>query len=441
MRLWRLNAVFWLLWLSLVTWFFFNGYDDPSSVFYDARRAYRAPFSNLRVREVEAFLRRAAKRPMPNRTTTTTTMTKTTGRPPLLCVGIPSISRQSEAFVGHAVGSLLDTLSPLERDLIFLVVLLADGDPSMHSAYRQDWLRRLPDEVLVYGDDGVAANSSANFRRLPARGPAERVEKMRLDHAALVETCRARNAPYFALVEDDVVASRDWFVRLRRALSHLESSGRDWIYLRLFYSEFLMGWNAEEWLGYSQVIAAAYGLLILLLLELRRRHRLGSSPGCVFVLALCLWMPAMIGLVFMVGRVSLRRLGPSPPEGVREMPNYGCCAQGLVFPRRHLQGLHDLLASPPFAFAGDQILEDYARDRGLARFALRDSVSHPGASSAEETTNQLPERTTQRFSAGQAVEQLQSIKRCIAPPAHDNRREAYMFHLRFRQFYGLETGG
>jgi hypothetical protein len=45
---------------------------------------------------------------------------------------------------------------------------------------------------------------------------------------------------------------------------------RDWMYLRLFYSEIFMGWNNEEIFDYLQVVILGYsGLIACLLLALR----------------------------------------------------------------------------------------------------------------------------------------------------------------------------
>ncbi|ODA83867.1 hypothetical protein RJ55_02383 [Drechmeria coniospora] len=386
MRASRANLVFWLAWLSLAVWCYHNSADDPSSIFYNPAKAYRLRFSTVRTSEVDRFLRQ-----------TNVTAPGTRQGPPQLCVGIPSINRTTESFLEHTVGSLVDGLTADERALVHIVVLLADRTPQTHAAYGQEWLGRLVDEVVVYADR-LAANATlpaANYHAIPfdVRGEPRgdgRVENMRLDHSVLVERCRGQEAPYFAFVEDDVIATRSWFAKFRSAVGHVEReterSGRDWIYLRLFYSELLMGWNAEESLHYAAGVVAAYTVLLLLFLELRRRHKIGpTAKGATqnfnhaAALVFCLWTPAVIALFFMAGRVSTHRLSPFPLSGVREMPNYGCCAQGLVFPNRHLDGFQRLLRDPPFAFAGDQILEDYARDHGLRKWALDPSVlQHAG---------------------------------------------------------------
>ncbi|KAK3681367.1 hypothetical protein B0T22DRAFT_473268 [Podospora appendiculata] len=398
----RVNAVFWLIWGLLFATSYFTSYDDPSSLFYNADRAYEQRFSRLRAAEADVFLSHVPPKPAP-----TTTPTPAADNN-LLCIGIPSVNRTTESFLAYTLATLTDNLTPPERASIHIVVLLADRMPEKHFAYGAAWLETLADEILLYGTPPPTANTSTIYHTIPLnlhdgqpRGPG-RVENMRLDHSALVEACRNRGARYFALVEDDIVASRAWFARLRKALPYVEQqaarTGRDWIYLRLFYSEIFMGWNSEEWLTYAETIVLVYVVVLLAFLEtLRRRRRWavwrkagsggGSGGGGVDVsrytmaaaLVFGLWMPALIVLYFLAGRLSVNRLNPlsavfANGAGVREMPRYGCCAQGLVFPQRQLEGFQALLRDPPYHFAGDQILEGYADDKGLVKWALEPSV-------------------------------------------------------------------
>lgn len=422
MRASRANAVFWLAWLCAAAWCYFNTYDDPSSIFYRPDRAFRQRFSMVRALEADGFL---------NQTTAAPPTTRP--RAPLLCIGIPSVKRTTQSFLGHTLGSLVDTLTPHERELIYIVVLLADRPPQANPAYGQPWLERLADQVVVYAEhaNSSTAAPATNYHttafdvRGEGRGEG-RVENMRLDHSVLVERCRGQKTPYFALVEDDVVASRDWFPRLQSAVRQVDGetrkSGRDWIYTRLFYSELLMGWNAEEWLTYAEVVFVVYAALLAVFLGLRRRHKVGPAKGAASsstiinfnytaALAFCLWMPAAITLFFMAGRISMRRLNPFGRSGVDEMPDYGCCAQGLVFPERHLEGLEALLRDPLFAFAGDQIIEDYARNHGLTKWALEPSVlQHVG----QRESSEGPRKTNVwNFN----FERLQ--RRWLGPGAHD----------------------
>ncbi|KAK0636623.1 hypothetical protein B0T17DRAFT_519532 [Bombardia bombarda] len=397
----RINVLFWLLWLLLLVFCYFNSYDDPSSIFYDANRAYDQRFSRLRAAEADEYIQSLpATKPSPSPSPSPTPSTDK-----ILCIGIPSINRTTVSFLPSTIATLTDTLTPAERASVYLVVLLADKPPATHSAFGQSWLENIADQVLIYSDPPPPSttNNTAVYHKIPLnlhngspRGPG-RVENMRLDHSALVEACRAHGSQYFALVEDDIVASRDWFPRFRTGLARVEqqaaATNRDWIYLRLFYSELFMGWNSEEWLTYSETIFLVYAVVLLAFLTARRRFLLArlkpaaptspspspySSAASAYLAALVfgLWIPALIVLYFLAGRLSVNRLNPlaRSPQGVREMPRYGCCAQGLVFPQRHLEGFQAMLRDPPYDWAGDQMLEDYADARGLSKWALDPSV-------------------------------------------------------------------
>lgn len=62
------------------------------------------------------------------------------------------------------------------------------------------------------------------------------------------------------------------------------------------------------------------------------------------------------------------------PVGVHEMPNYGCCAQGLVIPQQHLDALGSALKTASDAIAGDSFIEAFANTRGLKKYAITPSV-------------------------------------------------------------------
>lgn len=385
MQAYHLNIALGLMWLFLFILGYLNGFDDPSSIFYSEAKAFEQRYSQVRAAESQQFL--------------ATLDSPAVGQLPVdahdidendrrLCIGIPSVKRTTESFLSNTVATLVDKLTPKQRNAIHIVVLLADKVPQTHVAYGQPWLEQLADEILIYRphDEPLEPTvpRSRVYREIPydvrgngtTRGTG-RVENMRMDHSVLVERCRAWGPSYFVLVEDDVVASRDWFPRLQAGLDYVERQGRDkdWVYLRLFYSEMFMGWNNEEWPSYLRTISCAYVAVLVAYLVFRRRHR-GPLGGYTAVFVFGLWMPAMIGLFFAIGRVASHRISPMRflGSGVREMPRYGCCAQGLAFPERRLDGLLELLRSPPYDFAGDQIIEGWAEGNGWTRWALEPSV-------------------------------------------------------------------
>jgi hypothetical protein len=394
------HLVFWTVFLSLVTYCAVNFYDDPTSFFHDPKRTYETQYSRQREIEAEAFIDALGlgnssvaadgqSLPESHRGNSTDS--------PFLCIGIPSVSRLSGGFIKQTVATLVDSLTLPERMRIHIVVLLANNPPQAHSAYNSTWLNGLVDEVLVYEEPAKADGGASHPQRyVPISREtngvprsAERLENMRLDHSVLVERCVHSGAEYFALVEDDVVAARDWFTKLEKGVEFVERStrriGKDWIYLRLFYSEMFMGWNSEELPFYGKVVFLMYAAAVSIFMAIRflpairgRGRRIPyagkrRATHHIGLASLCLWLVALTGLVFLAGRASLNRVNPFRAP-VREMPRYGCCAQGLVFPRRQLQGFQNLLRTPPFLFAGDQILEDYAELNGLSKWALNPSV-------------------------------------------------------------------
>lgn len=395
-RVIRANIAFAVLWCIALLWCKFNSFDDPSSGFYNPDTAYEERYSVYRKAQVQEFLKSNATKPEAH---------EASGK--FLCIGIPSINRTSEAFLSDTVGSLVQPLTTEERESIHIVVLLADKLPTAHFAYKQSWLTNLVDQVLVYDDPLSHAEReyksiSYQVREDGVLRGADRVESMRLDHSVLVEACRNKGSEYFALVEDDILASPDWFHKAQHGIGYVEEKSKgpdhEWLYLRLFFSEIFMGWNAEEAPGHVMRIAVFYVAAIGIFFALRwQRRRSGyqklvpkgqgglESFNIMAAAIIGLWIPAGIALFFLAGRITLHRFSPFPLSGVREMPNYGCCAQGLVFPQKQLPGVQTMLRTPPFQFPGDMLLEDYARDHGLKKWALDPSVmQHVGLKQSSE---------------------------------------------------------
>ena len=394
MNVTRLNAVFWVFWFVVLFFCYFNSYDDPSSIFYNASKAHQPRFSLLRAAEAEHYLRNTTQKPAPGG-----------ARNKFLCLGIPSANR-TNPFLPYTLATLTDSLTTKERQSIHIVVLLADASPRSNFAYRKSWLEDIADEILVYNQ--VPTVSTDLYRTIPydltgLGRSSDPIENTRLDHSALAAACRRQESKYFALVEDDIVASRDWFPRLKKGLAHVEKqterNERDWMYLRMFYSEMYMGWNSEEWFTYSRNIVLVYAVVIFVIWASRMRCRIpytkakpaagpppssrsAQSSRSLVVLVLGVWLPSLIALFFFAGRISVNRLNPMTKvsHGVREMPRYGCCAQGLVFPQRHVRALQGILREAPFDSNGDQVVEGHAASQGLSKWALDPSVfQHVGA--------------------------------------------------------------
>ncbi|KAI9900965.1 hypothetical protein N3K66_005227 [Trichothecium roseum] len=430
-----------VIWLALFRACHRYCYADPSSYFFDEARAYARPHSALRESEAERFIGQAeasldADFPPKHVTHAAAAAAAAANNDedgdddendtamddPRICIGIPTIRRDRENFLSTAVGSLADSLTEEQRRGITLIVLLVDADPAENPFYGTRWLETIPDAVLTYGAGSTTTSTMTTrtatktktktktrrspYRRIPtAYAPdAPRNIRARADNAALVSACRERGADYFLLVEDDVVASRDWHRKLASAIRELEKASPrgDWLFIRLFHTEIYLGWNTEEYPTYVVYIVLVWSSVVLAVMLCRQivaplmagsssngggaatkkhfHHHESSTATTVTPRAslpralsvrLATWLLAFTALYFLAGRQATQPLRP----GLTEMPRYGCCGQGLLFPARHLPTVEAELRRPDGALEPvDSCISRMAAETGLAQWALVPSV-------------------------------------------------------------------
>jgi hypothetical protein len=157
------------------------------------------------------------------------------------------------------------------------------------------------------------------------------------------------------------------------------------LYLRLFYTEEFFGWNAEDWPVYLLYSILAVSLVACTCLSVRQyqprlKPRLPNET--VFLLSgVC--TPLLIGLFFAAGRVTVI---PNP-QGVQQMPRFGCCSQALVFPQSRLPDLVDLYRERRIGYV-DMITEDYADANNEIRWAAIPSImQHAGRKSSKSASS------------------------------------------------------
>ena len=374
-------------------------YRDPTSLFFDPRQAYVPAYSTVRQQEAEAFVvastktaSRLAEEPVDSLSTDNKT----------LCVGIASVARKGARYFRTAVGSLMEGLNAEEREEIYLLPFIAHTDPTGHPAYSETWLRNLSNEVLFYN---LSQEKMTHIARLEHEGLVR--EKGLFDYAYLLKACYAKGLPYIAILEDDVVAMDGWYHRTIAALKQAETQSAlekaSWdcektsnpsiyrpqladslnsvLYLRLFYTEEFLGWNKEEWPSY--VISSALWAITPAAFFAAARFYFPSLKRLLsnrIILSICgVCIPLLIGLFFAAGKVTMLPL----PAGVNEMNKYGCCSQGLVFPRGKVQDLIDWYETKKIGFV-DTLLEEYADQHDELRWALTPSViQHIGRKSSK----------------------------------------------------------
>ncbi|KAK4069714.1 CAZyme family GT109 [Trichoderma aggressivum f. europaeum] len=397
------NFVFFLVWFIAVRYCQQTTYYDPSSYFFRSDAAYQPFYSAVREQEADDFL--ASQGARHSRLIKATEGSARRAAP--YCIGIPTLQRERAQFFPRAAASLVDSLTPEERELIHIVVLLSDADATKNSAFGQDWLHAIADAVIVHEDTPEKLVAENGYQTIPRHSEsAARDERVRRDYSVLSETCRRNEADYFILVEDDVIAAREWFKRLVVATPKVNeravAKGRDWLYIRLFYTETYMGWNSEEWPMYIRNIALIYMAVLGVMFAIRYLHQLAppslkdrtfKNSKLLMANVLFIWVPLFIGLGFMAGRLTVNPI----PYGVQEMPRYGCCSQGLVIPNRHLVLLQEKLQASPFDLPADSTIEKTADDLQLDKWAVVPSVlQHIGARGSSAKGGAL--KTTWNFS-------------------------------------------
>ncbi|KAL3584393.1 hypothetical protein FPOAC2_14173 [Fusarium poae] len=403
-----LYALLATIWLSLFQICRLYTYYDPSSFFYNSQKAYQTRYTDLRVKEADHLLHIIDQAPIDFKINNDF---DTRAQDKRICVGIPSVKRGRHHFLPRTLASLTEGLDTRERNALRIVVLLADDDPSSHPAFGQRWLHQLADEILLYGNASspVVPDVYRYVQPIKPNGgeTLSRNDRVHRDYATLMEDCRTTGAGYFALMEDDVIAARHWASRLLDGLTYLEridTTGK-WLYLRLFYSETYLGWNSEEWPKYLVRSLCFYAtvlclyIVVVIAVDIRRRSNISYFMAHSHdVLHLTFWVICFTTLYFLAGRLTVDPY----KEGIREMPNYGCCAQGLVIPKHHLLDLENALHGAPNQIAGDSLIEKFADDRALKKYAIVPSLlQHVGIKGSSDA--QGNKKTTWNFNFEKTV--------------------------------------
>ncbi|KAI9369305.1 hypothetical protein BJX61DRAFT_161510 [Aspergillus egyptiacus] len=374
-------AVFYLFLLLL---FRFRSARDPGSFFFQPELGYRPEYSLQRIDESLDYLRpynQSLNDPAhPQRNFTTASDDAT------ICVGIVTVKRPLQQNIDTTVASILDHLSEQERNTISVHVLFALTTPTDHPDYNEPWLANVVDRILTY--EQLDAPISL-LRQYEQNKDVKR--KSIIDYSLSLKSCyEDSNAPWIMMLEDDVVAQRAWYNHTLRSLEtiqswHTSGSIKDWLYVRLFYTEKFLGWNSEDWPVYSLCSIGIITTVAIMGVVGRRKVR--PMQGLLtnsFISVVCfVCMPLLITLYFLAGRVTMLPMRP----GIHLMNSHGCCSQALLFPRESVPPLLDYMDKSRYArpYAVDSIIERMADANGLDRLAIVPSqMQHIGAASYKE---------------------------------------------------------
>ncbi|KAK6002037.1 hypothetical protein QM012_002527 [Aureobasidium pullulans] len=358
-----LTAVLWLLALFYCKHKFWR---DPHSAFFDSSTVYDQGYSLVRSEEGLQFLSAASSR------------ADESSLDPVICAGIVTVRRDPVQYLNKTIGSMLAGLTVEERSALHIRLLFAESEPQMHPDYHQRWLGQLESaETYV-----ITGESLEHLRELEKA--RNFFEKGVFDYIYMLNQCvEHTSAPFVAIFEDDIIFADGWLSKTVKGLTELQKS-TTWLYLRLFYTETSLRWRNEQdfWFRYLWLTVVLAALMFAALASiLRRTYKPLRSilTNHTIVTMAVVAMPAFTILYFMIGKYNVL-----PLSGVERMDRYGCCTQALVFPRSQVP---DLVAYLVRRKSGqtDTIIEEYADEFGLERYALAPQVvQHVGLVSSRD---------------------------------------------------------
>jgi hypothetical protein len=257
----------------------------------------------------------------------------------------------------------------VEREDFAVRVYFANTDPSTHPLYNSS-LVGLADQ---YGSAEDTATSIEYEELVKLEKDQNLSRKIALDFShALRYAYTSSSSPYIAVFEGDVIFADGWFARSRSGLRDIDgrtnSARKSWLDLRLFNEERSIGWASKDLLGNNVpfiIIGTSAGIFIVLSLIRRYSSLVRNVVTNSFLFVICgVTIPSFVILFFQAGKSSVLLHFP----GVKQQ-QWGCCTQGMIMPREQVlavaQELVRRAGTPP-----DLIVEDYARDKGLNRYAL-----------------------------------------------------------------------
>ena len=118
----KILACFLIFYLFLTQYLRHANYRDPTSYFFDPIRAFEREYSAIRIKEADTFIKCAnllSVGPEPGQD------------PPILCIGVATVKRREEQYVTCTIGSPLDGLTFVERQGIYLNILIGHTDTSI----------------------------------------------------------------------------------------------------------------------------------------------------------------------------------------------------------------------------------------------------------------------------------------------------------------------
>ncbi|KAK3680426.1 hypothetical protein LTR37_021245 [Vermiconidia calcicola] len=365
---------------------------DPHSWFFDGKSAFKPGYTGYRREESRAFIA-AADDP----TTNVDVFKPQSNNEPVICASLVTVNRVTdEQYLSDTIGSLLAGLTTEERSAVNVRLLFANssdvGPQAGHPDYNATWLR----SIDSWGPYNVTEKQLELLEEYQHNNTYRK--KWAFDYAYALEDCyNHTNAPYIAKIEDDTIFADGWLPKALDALAQARERQAVWLYLRLFYTEYLRGWDGDVDGWYANpvfVFVFAMVACLLAAVAVRRarqtwRPQMGSEAINLMNVLMWICIPALVVLLFMIGIDSL-----SPRHhGVVRMDAKGCCTQALVYPRHQVPHLVAALRERKPA-PTDWMIEEWADELHLARYAVVPPLAqHVGLKSSAGMTKKYTRLT------------------------------------------------
>ncbi|KAI4719882.1 hypothetical protein E4T48_03866 [Aureobasidium sp. EXF-10727] len=283
-----------------------------------------------------------------------------------------------------AVASAVHGLSVCERQDLYINVLIAHTNTTQHPSSSIQWLADIADNLHGYD---LTLEQLERLQQLELDN--EFTTKAVQDYTHALTDCYHTQAEWIIVFEDDVLLAHGWFAKTKEAMQTIQSRVRytqeNWLFMRLFNQERSTGWKSRAVGGNHEVlISSLISFLTFTVISICRR-RYGKlqkvlDRGSIFVTCV-LAIPTFVVLFFQAGKASML----PPRDGVRKEA-FGCCSQGLVFPRDKIPRITEYLTSREHGQV-DLMLNDLAVEDSLDRFALYPvQLQHIGQRSVRGTT-------------------------------------------------------
>jgi GR25 family glycosyltransferase involved in LPS biosynthesis len=334
---------------------------DPHAAFFSEDGVYDLGYSLNRQLRAHEFIGLAS-------TDSSTLSRKGSTSSPVLCAAITTFNRPGRQYLNETIGSMLADLTIEERSALDVRLLFAHADSKLHPDWNKTWLSILDD----WSGYKVAREELGHIEELEQT--QNFYEKGVYDYIYVLRQCLTEtDAPYVAIFEDDIIFAEGWLAKTLNGLAGLRELSESWLYLRLFYTETSLGWEASSdfWYGHQLLtftLAMVAALTLLLGAKSTIRSLSRRLDNQMLVILVFIVTPAFTALIFMVGKYNLR-----PLQGLERMDKHGCCTQALVFPRFQVDDLIDFLYERGSGQT-DSLIEEYADLQSYERYALAPQV-------------------------------------------------------------------